>query len=515
MPIERIARNVHIDSGIVRTATLAGEILLSIKLAASLSSCNGTTENLVLSEQMDAQMKSNIPLGFYETTNYHRQTDPNGIKQNEQRLGTFEASYAIVGYDFSSGDQPAPLSIEMYNYQNNSVVVFYDEKGAPGAPGTSYIVNAGYENNNGKPSLVYSAMTENENGQPATLEFMKLDLDYTDPNINGLITKANQGDQQAIDQLTSLFSDPHHPLTATLNNLSTGAEMTTDVYSVVTGEAPTPESNGLDKLVAIITGAHSAKAAENPPAVASAIPSPTPTPTLTATPDAVATKQAEQAEFEAKKAEALKMVSATLEKPEDFANIPIITAKDYDSGIVRENMHWLIDNHLPPSDNKLPDSFGTNCNDATGYCLLDYNKIDDKNKNYRGIGLFFVKQDDGKTMLKIGLEYGGKNELIFINFEDPQWWTDPTRMKTLIAAFNYKDVQILPIYQYGDDYTNWLKLKNGYMFYSDNSMANTNYIRQKLSLEKSSQIAEDWVNSHKLPETEYNIEFGARIDKIL
>ena len=138
-------------------------------------------------------------------------------------------------------------------------------------------------------------------------------------------------------------------------------------------------------------------------------PSKTPIPTLTETPTATPNAEAtKQTEFEAKKAEALKMVSIKLDSPEDFATLPVLDdVADFDSGKVQEAEYWLIDNVLPPSDTKLPESWRAETNEKSGYCNMMYNLISEGNvDNYRGVGAFFVIRD-GKKMLRLGVEYGG------------------------------------------------------------------------------------------------------------
>ena len=164
-----------------------------------------------------------------------------------------------------------------------------------------------------------------------------------------------------------------------------------------------------------------------PVATQTAIPTATETPTsteiptATATPDAEATKQAQQAEFEAKKAEALKMVSIKLDSPEDFATLPVLDdVNDFDSGKVQAEEYWLIDNVLPTANLALPSSWRTACNDQTGFCSVSYNTISENNVvTYHGVDAFFVMRN-GKKMLRIGVEYGGKDQLIHFNFEDPK-----------------------------------------------------------------------------------------------
>ena len=233
-----------------------------------------------------------------------------------------------------------------------------------------------------------------------------------------------------------------------------------------------------------------------------------PTPEATATPNAEATKQAE---FETRKAEALKMVSIKLDSPEDFASLPVLDdVADFDSGKVQEAEYWLIDNVLPPADIKLPESWRTACNDATSFCTMSYDMISEANVNvYRGVTAFFVMRD-GVQMLRLGVEYGGSGQLIHFNFEDPKWWTDPVRIKTLIAAFNRTDIQMLPISQYGTDYTNWLVLENGYLIGDD--FSNAESYSRKVTLERSAggnQFTQYWVDNRLLPAGADTTVFGA------
>jgi len=277
---------IHIDSKAGRNTALALELILLSKLVA----CNNASDNLPLSANMETQRQAGIPLGFYNTTAFHRSENPEAVTQNEQQLGTFLNSYAIVGYDFSLGTEPPPLSFEIYAHERGSMVAFYDERGTAGS---AYFIEPKYEQTGGKPSLVYYAISENDDGDPVNLQFMRLDLDYSDPRITQLVTKANEGDEQAISELNALFTDLDNPLSATLTNLHTGAEMTTDVHTVSTGEAPTPEPRtptGLDQFIRLITGVRPVQAAaievtETPitPRVTDTPERPTQTPTITPT----------------------------------------------------------------------------------------------------------------------------------------------------------------------------------------------------------------------------------------
>jgi hypothetical protein len=97
-------------------------------------------------------------------------------------------------------------------------------------------------------------------------------------------------------------------------------------------------------------------------------PTPSPTPEVMATQNTEATKQAE---FETRKAEAFKMVAIKLDSPEDFNTLPVLDdVNDFDSGKVQAEERWLIENVLPPADIKLPESWNSSCNDATGFCTI-------------------------------------------------------------------------------------------------------------------------------------------------
>jgi hypothetical protein len=228
----------------------------------------------------------------------------------------------------------------------------------------------------------------------------------------------------------------------------------------------------------------------------------------TATPNAEATKQAE---FEAKKDEALKMVSIKLDSLEDFATLPVLDdVADFDSGNVQAVGQWLIENVLPPADIKLPDSWRAEGNDAVGFKMMSYDTVKEANVvTYRGVDAFFVMRD-GKKMLRLGVEYAGPDQLIYFNFEDPKWWTDPVRMKTLIAAFNRTDVFMWPIVQYGTLNSNNLIPDQGYLRGGDESSAES--YSKKVTLERSAggnQFAIDWVNNRLLPAGADKTVFGA------
>ena len=230
-----------------------------------------------------------------------------------------------------------------------------------------------------------------------------------------------------------------------------------------------------------------------------AIPTPIETQVPTATPDLLATQQAE---FETKKAEVLMMVSIKLETLEDFRTLPVLDdVADFDSGKVQEAEYFLINNVLPPTETKLPDSWSINCNDANGYCWLDYNRITDKDvKLYRLVDAFFVIRD-GKKMLRIGLEFGGKDQLIHINFEDPRWWTDFKRMNGLIADINRNGLEFLLIDNYGSETFSSIELYN-----------------RKVTTERiaaGDQMMKYWVKNHMLPDGADKTVFGITSTSLL
>lgn len=204
---------------------------------------------------------------------------------------------------------------------------------------------------------------------------------------------------------------------------------------------------------------------------------PTETPTITSTPTETPNVEATaQEQFEAKKAEALKMVSIKLDSPEDFATLPVLDdVADFDSGKVQEAEHWLIDNVLPPSDTKLPASWRI-ADGGNGYYWMSYNQISEANVNfYRFVDTFFVMQD-GVKMLRIGLEVGGKNQLIHLNFQNPWWWTNSKGMDALISVLHHKDWRLELVVNYGSNlaldepYTLQItseRFANGYQFFKD------------------------------------------------
>ncbi len=247
-------------------------------------------------------------------------------------------------------------------------------------------------------------------------------------------------------------------------------------------------------------------------------PSPTPTPTetpiptaavtetpsLTTTPNAEATKQAE---FETKKAEALKMVSIKLESRKDFATLPVLgDVVDFDSGKVQEAEHFLIDNVLPPADIKLPKDWRADISGTMNYSSMIYDMVAGRDVNtYRGVSAFFVMRD-GKKMLRLGVEYGGPGQLIHFNFEDPKWWTDPVYIKTLIATFHRTDIIMFPMITYGTFNSNKLRQAGNYIIIADASSAESYSVKR--ALERSNQFAIDWANNRQLPDGADKTVFG-------
>jgi hypothetical protein len=237
-----------------------------------------------------------------------------------------------------------------------------------------------------------------------------------------------------------------------------------------------------------------------PSATATETPTPSQTPTITPTETPTETPNVEAtatAEFEAKKAEALSMVSIKLESPEDFATLPLLDdVNDFDSGKVQEAEYWLIDNVLPPVDLQLPKSWRISCEQQIGFCRMAYNVITESNLViYRGVGAFFVMRD-GKKMLRLGFEYGGKDQLIHFNYEDPRWWTDPALMEVLIACFNHIHYEISLVVQYGS--------LNTPEIYNE-------IYKRKITLERSrdgNQFFKDWISNRQLPEWADRTVFG-------
>jgi len=177
----------------------------------------------------------------------------------------------------------------------------------------------------------------------------------------------------------------------------------------------------------------------------------------------------------------------------------------------------LIDNILPKTESKLPQSWVPSCNDQTKFCIMDYDHSSDRGVDlYSGVSAFFVMQEVNGVkvkMLRIGLEYGGPGQLIHLNFQNPKWWTDPVYMKTLIAAFNRETVQFFPIAQYGSDTSNWFTAQGGFMIYSDDS-ANEKFsvLATEARLSKNPDFNKNWADAKDLPEGADEEIFGANIN---
>ena len=220
-------------------------------------------------------------------------------------------------------------------------------------------------------------------------------------------------------------------------------------------------------------------------------------PSSTATPNVEATKQAKQAAHNVLKKQG---IDIKLDSPEDFATLPVLDDKlDFDTGKVQEETYWLIDNVLPPADDiKLPTSYRSSCNKTTGVCIMTWDHIAEPNiKAYRFVGAFFVMRD-GVKMLRIGLEYGGPRQLVYINFENPSWWTDSDLTDLLLKAVNL----------------------NGRQFYlMDNHVAvesdkNLEPYSVKVMSERVSdgdQLIKYWIENHQLPEDADKTIFSAII----
>lgn len=254
--------------------------------------------------------------------------------------------------------------------------------------------------------------------------------------------------------------------------------------AVVKGEAlatETPYPAGTLTFPVDITPATVIPTATVVPPTVTVVPSEIPT--ATATQNTEATKQAD---FEARKAEALKMVGIKLDSPEDFKTLPVLDdVNDFDSGKVQAEEQWLIENVLPPADTKLPTSWRTACNDETGFCWMSYNMISESNiKVYRGATAFFVMRD-GIKMLRFGFEYGGPGQLIHFNFEDPKWWTDPKKIEAIIGAFNNADHWIFPIVQYGTTPG------------SKNELYDREVTLKRVN--EGNQFVKDWIHNRQLP----------------
>ena len=103
-------------------------------------------------------------------------------------------------------------------------------------------------------------------------------------------------------------------------------------------------------------------------------------------------------------------MSIKLDSLEDFKTLPVLDdVQGFDSGKVQEIEHWLIDNVLPPAEMKLPDSWRIESNPKTGFYMMGYDlNTNSKANTYRGVSAFFVMRD-GKKMLRLGVEYRGKD----------------------------------------------------------------------------------------------------------
>ncbi len=150
----------------------------------------------------------------------------------------------------------------------------------------------------------------------------------------------------------------------------------------------------------------------------------------------------------------MKMVATELKTSGDLKNLPVIGDDTvvFESGEVQGvEEDWLIKNVLPKADIKLPTTWRINKDKKTGLSWMDYNAITEPNVvDYRGVCAFFVMHN-GIKMLRLGFEYGGPGQLIHFNLENSKWWTDPERIKNIIAAFNRDGEQMLPIIQYGTE----------------------------------------------------------------
>ena len=193
----------------------------------------------------------------------------------------------------------------------------------------------------------------------------------------------------------------------------------------------------------------------------------------------------------------ISMVSTELNTPEDFANLPVLDDKaDFDSGKVQQVGYWLTDNVLPPADIELPDSWGIGGEPKIGFLIMDWDHITEPNiKPYRFVDAFFVIHD-GVKMLRVGLEFGGTGQLLYLNFENSSLWNDPSRANALIAALNYNNSELLLVDSYGS-------LSGSVGPYT-----------QKVTSERlvdGDQIIKYWIENRKLPEGADITVFGAVI----
>lgn len=204
----------------------SGKLAVALTLDLLLTSCSatsaqapGTETPFLLSDKMTEQLKNNNPLGLYDTTT-NRKLDP-AMPEIEKVQGKFSSSVAIVGFDTNSAD-PKPIASEILSFENSSYVIFYDEEGKP-ATTENFPVNLKLgKDNNGNLAMIYKATVENQDGTKGELPFLTL---FSNLPISGLdqdlISRAEQGDKDALDELGKLFNNADNLDEVSYENIAT------------------------------------------------------------------------------------------------------------------------------------------------------------------------------------------------------------------------------------------------------------------------------------------------------
>jgi hypothetical protein len=113
---------------------------------------------------------------------------------------------------------------------------------------------------------------------------------------------------------------------------------------------------------------------------------------------------------------------------------------------------------------------------------------------YQFVGAFFEIRD-GVKMLKIGLQFGGKDQLVFVNYDDPGIWTDRARMQATIDALSLNGYVINLVDDFGPHGAGW-------QAYAGKVTAER--------LAGGDQLVQYWVEHHELPKGADRTVFGSR-----
>jgi hypothetical protein len=223
-----------------------------------------------------------------------------------------------------------------------------------------------------------------------------------------------------------------------------------------------------------------------------------------------------QAEFEAKKSEAEKIIYVDLKNiasADDFNKLPVDNETDFKDGKIQEAERWIINNALEKADIQLPASWRIESNTKTGYYSMGYDFIQEGNtKTFRVVSAFFINSDTGQKMLRLGVEFGGSGQLIHINLENPEWWNDSIRIDTLIALFNRNPkVALLPVFGYGT-VGDWTRQINGYINGEDSSKEINTIAFQSAHFAEFQELATKWVKDRKLPDGADQFLFGSYLE---